>query len=147
MTKVIKISTEGTTELIEIDSIVPGAGKAINADMIEIVRCLNAMAGANEKLVFVVDESGALKDHKKINSFATAIYGDYIFGDILVMAEVMTDDGPDLAGLENVAFTTEDGTSATLEQFVEETQSFVGFVALQMLLVEALSSTDYELKM
>lgn len=78
---------------------------------IEVVRARGLIHLSNlgdmPRAVLVVDEESALKELPVLNRRATALYGDAIFGDALVLAEamVMDDDGvaePDLVGLEEL---------------------------------------------
>ena len=83
-----------------------GFYKAINCDCIEVVhaRYLNPMMNEKNKLVMVVDEEGFI-NAKKFNIVGSLFYGSQehgqpIVGDILIMTEENSFDGPNLAGLE-----------------------------------------------
>ena len=74
--------------------------KAIGCDMVEIVRVSKLPAN----YVLVVDEEGLLKEKPSLNVIGSYLYGTYkhdqpIVGNAVIMKEVMTDEGIDLAWL------------------------------------------------
>ena len=68
---------------------------AIGAEYFELVRHPWL---SDRDLVLVVDEEGLLT-RRPANPRVTAVWHPHIVGDVLVCAEGMTDDGPDLVGL------------------------------------------------
>ena len=50
--------------------------------------------------LMLVNESGLLQ-HKKINPVGSVLYGDIIVGTIVLAKQIMTEDGPDIGGLES----------------------------------------------
>ena len=74
--------------------------KEIGCDWIEIVRPKNLARG----YVMIVDEEGLLRG-KIINVAGSHLYGTVehgspVVGDIMIVREVMGDEGPELAGME-----------------------------------------------
>jgi hypothetical protein len=70
--------------------------KAINADMIEIVRPINLPAG----LVFICDEEARLQETQVLNKIASWLYGyrvhgTPVVGDVLILKR----EGPELIGV------------------------------------------------
>ena len=55
--------------------------------------------GLPEPYVLLVDEEGRLKD-LEVNGLASAWYGDLICGPAIIMQVGMTEEGPDILGLE-----------------------------------------------
>lgn len=55
--------------------------------------------GLPEPYVLLVDEEGRLKD-LEVNGLASAWYGDLICGPAIIMQVGITDEGPDVLGLE-----------------------------------------------
>ena len=83
------------------DDILDWARKLIDCDWVEIVRPKRLAKG----LVLLVDEEGLLKERPSVNVFAstmyeTEIHGSPIVGNVIVLAEVMGDEGPELAGID-----------------------------------------------
>ena len=83
-----------------------GFYNAISCDCIEIVnaRYLNPILNEDTHLVMVVDEEG-LMNIKRLNIVGSLFYGTHehgnpIVGDILIMTQEITFDGPALAGLD-----------------------------------------------
>ena len=97
--KVIRLNTDGTTEILETTSDWDKLAALIGCDWIEVVR------PKHNKYVLVVDEEGLLKDKPKLNPLASFIYGilehdQPVVGNALLMDEVFGNDGPELSGLE-----------------------------------------------
>ena len=109
MAKAVKLHTSGRVEIIGVpeDFDWRWAPQQIGVDYMEIVH----PRGLHEPLLMVVDEEGALKDRRIINPIASWLYGaqDHgipIFGDALIMQEVVTEDGPDIGGLQEADAST-----------------------------------------
>lgn len=78
------------------------AAKAIGCDWIEIVRPV----GLSKPYCMIVDEEGLLKDKPVINHVGSILYGAHIHGsaicgDIVIMKEALTPEGPDIVGLDD----------------------------------------------
>lgn len=61
--------------------------------------------GLEEPYMMIVDEEGLNKEKPVLNFFASWLYethkhGQPIVGDVLIMKQIMTDDGPDVIGME-----------------------------------------------
>lgn len=100
MKKIIRLRTDGTTEILNAPNDMDSQYLAslIDCDWIEIVR---PKEGA---YVLVVDEEGLLKEDVKWNPYASYLYGFIshgtpIAGDALLMCEVFGKEGPELAGI------------------------------------------------
>ena len=104
MKKAIKLNAQGRA--IEVTEIPDGfdthdLAKLIGCSWIEIVRPRRLEEGQ----VLVIDEEGRLKPNT-VNLVASYLYeadkhGEPIVGNALVMKEVLGNDGPELAGLED----------------------------------------------
>ena len=51
-------------------------------------------------VILLVDESGLYKEPLRFNKFASAFYGEPIFGDVLLAAEGYRNGEPDIVGLD-----------------------------------------------
>lgn len=61
--------------------------------------------GLEEPYMMIVDEQGLFKEKPVVNFYASWLYethkhGQPIVGDVLIMKQVITDDGPDIDGME-----------------------------------------------
>ena len=104
--KMMALPTKGVmfAEEVEIDGF-EAAAPAIGADMVEIVRPAAFAEMGLPQYVLLVDESGAIKGDRVMNPCASELYGwrrhgVKIYGDALIAKEVATDDGYDIAGLD-----------------------------------------------
>lgn len=135
MKKMVLITTKNEVQVIDYPAAKPGDYmeemrgfyKAINCDCIEEVhaRFMSRFINDCRGLVMVVDEEGIIAG-KQVNIigsvfYGTPIHGNPIVGDILIMREEMTFDGPALAGLE------EERAEAIAKQ-IEQTLSSFGQV-------------------
>lgn len=71
----------------------------LHCDCIEIVRSNAIEAGASRRLIMIVDESGALKENRRYNSYASSASGQVIFGSVAFAEEIDGPDGGEIAGL------------------------------------------------
>lgn len=69
--------------------------KALGFEWCELVRPV----GLKGKFVMIVDEEGLLKDNPVPNLVGSYWYGATIAGNLMVLKEVMGDEGPELSGL------------------------------------------------
>lgn len=113
MKKMVLITTKNEVSVLDYPVEMPGDYmgelrgfyKAISCDCIEIVRprYMSSFLEKYEGLVMVVDEDGHM-NRKQMNIIGSLFYGtpehgSPIAGDILLMTEEITFDGPALAGL------------------------------------------------
>lgn len=104
--RMVILPTDGVMFSEEVDiADLQTAASAIGADMVEVVRPAAFAELGLPQYVLLVDESGALKDGRVMNPCASELYGwrrhgVRIYGDALVAKEVATDDGYDIAGLD-----------------------------------------------
>lgn len=68
----------------------------IDCRCIEIVR----MPKLRKKHVFVIDEEGRLKDDAELNFIASIMYGEPLFGTVLMCKEDLRDGEPDIIGFD-----------------------------------------------
>ncbi len=103
MTYAVKLNTNGTADLIE----VPDQrdwhwfSRQIGCEYFENVYPRGLVA----PYMMIVDEQGLFKDKPVVNFFASWLYethkhGHPIVGDALIMKQIVTDDGPDIGGME-----------------------------------------------
>lgn len=69
--------------------------KELGFEWCELVRPV----GLKGKFVMIVDEEGLLKDNPVPNLVGSYWYGGMIAGNLMVLKEVMGDEGPELSGL------------------------------------------------
>ena len=104
--KMIKVPTDGImfAEIIDACSL-ENAAEMIAAEIVEVVRPVAFAEMDRPDFVLLIDESGALKDDRKMNPCASELYGwrrhgVKIYGDVLVAKEVVNEDGEiDISGL------------------------------------------------
>ena len=114
MSKMIKIPTNYEIELIDWDEslsydeknkkIVTSIGN--DCDYYEAVAAKTLTGFGKDNYLLLIDEEGRLKANKvKVNHIASYLFGDMmfssIFGNALVARVVETDEGPDIAGIED----------------------------------------------
>lgn len=101
----ILITTKDEISIVNLDNSKPlykAIGEVIGCDWIEVVHPI----GLVYPYCIVCDEEGRLKDHQYINYagsllYDTPVHGQPIVGDIVIMKEIMTDEGPDIGGLDD----------------------------------------------
>ena len=71
----------------------------LRCDCIEIVRSNAIEAGASRRLIMIVDESGALKENRRYNSYASSASGQVIYGSVAFAEEIDGPDGGEIVGL------------------------------------------------
>lgn len=71
----------------------------LDCDCIEIVRSNAIEAGASRRLIMIVDESGALKENRRYNSYASSASGQVIYGSVAFAEEIDGPDGGEIVGL------------------------------------------------
>lgn len=100
---VVLLKTDGSTEVKNIQNTEYSTlAKLIGCDWIEIVRPVGN-DGRKKNFVLIVDEEGLLKSESHWNPLASYMYGftrhgSPIVGDALIMREIYSDEGPELAG-------------------------------------------------
>ena len=99
----VKLNVNGTADIIEVPDKKEWTwfSQQIGCDYFENVY----PRGLKEPYMMIVDEEGLFKDRPVVNFFASWLYethkhGHPIVGDALIMKQVMTEDGPDVGGLE-----------------------------------------------
>lgn len=99
----VKLKTNGTVDLISVPEQRDWEWypRQIGCDYIEHVY----PRGLEEPYMMIVDENGLLQDRPACNFYASWLYGTHmhgepIVGDVLIMKRIMTEDGPDIGGLE-----------------------------------------------
>lgn len=99
----VKLNVNGTADII----LVPDRkdwkwySRQIGCEWIENVY----PRGLEEPYMMIVDEEGLFKERPVVNFFASWLYethkhGQPIVGDALIMKQIITDDGPDIGGME-----------------------------------------------
>ena len=93
--------TEPKPEIIELDAdhLLDGMRRAIGCDCIEVVHVQTGLL-LPHGVVMVADESGWFRGAPRVNKFASAFYGEPIFGDVLLAAEGYRNGEPDIVGLD-----------------------------------------------
>ncbi|MEE0715297.1 MAG: hypothetical protein UCH84_01735 [Eubacterium sp.] len=82
----LKLTKDMTIERIEMEDYDwESLAKLINCDYIE--QASISRLETTPKLCFIVDEEGALKSDREINSLASSLYGRVLFGDVLIAHE------------------------------------------------------------
>lgn len=82
----LKLTKDMTIERIEMEDYNwESLAKLINCDYIE--QASISRLETTPKLCFIVDEEGALKSDREINSLASSLYGRVLFGDVLIAHE------------------------------------------------------------
>ncbi|WP_303000186.1 hypothetical protein [Eubacterium sp.] len=82
----LKLTKDMTIERIEMEDYDwESLAKLINCDYIE--QASISRLKTTPKLCFIVDEEGALKSDREINSLASSLYGRVLFGDVLIAHE------------------------------------------------------------
>lgn len=71
----------------------------LDCDCIEVVRSNAIEAGASRRLIMIVDESGALKENRRYNSYASSASGQVIYGAVAFAEEIDGPDGGEIVGL------------------------------------------------
>ena len=99
----VKLNVNGTADLIEVPE--PHDWRwypqQIECEYFENIY----PRGLEDPYMMIVDEEGLYKERPVINFFASWLYethrhGQPIVGDALIMKQVMTDEGPDIGGME-----------------------------------------------
>lgn len=72
----------------------------LGCDLIEIVRSSILDAGSDSRLVLLVDESGAIKEGREFNPYASSLCGTPIYGTVAIGQEVDGEDGGEVVGLD-----------------------------------------------
>lgn len=82
----LKLTKDMTIERIEMEDYNwESLAKLINCDYIQ--QASISRLETTPKLCFIVDEEGALKSDREINSLASSLYGRVLFGDVLIAHE------------------------------------------------------------
>lgn len=114
MRKMILVTTENkvtvldypTEKLGDYRAELEGFYKAIGCDCIQIVRgaYMSRFIDESRGLVMIVDEEGLIAGRQRNLAaslfYGTPLHGEPIVGDVLIVSEEMSIDGPELAGLE-----------------------------------------------
>lgn len=101
MAKTVRVTVDNKIEVLEIPWSLDAKGKAIGADCTETVKTQIMYDLFLDRIVMIVDESGAVKD-REINPVASFLYGIQnhgvpICGDVLFARQ----DGPEINPLED----------------------------------------------
>lgn len=102
----VKVTTQGVVSVVEVEN---NPGSYLYAKLAHeigsgLVEHVNPM-GLKEPFCMFVDEEGLLKDSPVVNPLASYLYGTHvhgnpIVGDVLFGKNIMTDEGPDVGGLD-----------------------------------------------
>jgi len=108
--KGIKIDVDGTiTELdIKTDPTYVGINDALGSEIFEVVRT-RVTGDDGERIVLLVDESGLCKGlpFNEVGNVVASLWGynsSQLVGPVLIMAEDMTDEGPDLVDMYEIVY-------------------------------------------
>ena len=102
MTRQFIIATPENTVMIDNvdhDHLLEQLYSLLDCDRIEIVRSNAIEAGASRRLIMIVDESGALKENRRYNSYASSASGQVIYGSVAFAEEIDGPDGGEIVGL------------------------------------------------
>lgn len=103
--KAILITTHDEISIVNLDTSKPlykAIGEVIGCDWIEVVHPM----GLVEPYCMIADEEGGLKERQYINYagsllYGSPVHGQLIVGNIVIMKDVMTNEGPDIGGLDD----------------------------------------------
>ena len=102
MTRQFIIATPENTVMldnVDRDHLLEQLYSLLDCDCIEIVRSNAIEAGASRRLIMIVDESGALKENRRYNSYASSASGQVIYGSVAFAEEIDGPDGGEIVGL------------------------------------------------
>lgn len=101
MKTALLITTDEKFQEIEFENSLEFFYKHIGCDLIKITnpRALRKLADLSDSFIMVVDEERLLRDNPKLNIYGSTFRGMPIYGNVMIVKEVMTNDGLDFDGL------------------------------------------------
>ena len=88
-----------TLKDVDQDKLLEQLYSLLHCNCIEILRSNAIEAGASRRLIMIVDESGALKENRRYNSYASSASGQVIYGSVAFAEEIDGPDGGEIVGL------------------------------------------------